>query len=233
MITTWYLHSHLTWDRLCQSCIGSSFLPRGAFLEGGAYAISRRLHHAPLEALRVARPEAVGLARTKRTSRGCRTTTNEGANIPTSWHWMMLAPAFRPSSRSIAANSGVCVDDQHHRDRGRPRCWPAQTRKTGSDTATLSGRDGPLASSWRPHSSLVEGRAMQRRILVPTLPAWERSSGRSAARLKSIREVIPDPFLTRRRRRPVARRSPPDCLHRQVAGHATNRSRADHSIVIP
>ena len=30
----------LTWDRLCQSCIGSSFLPHGAFLEGGAYAIS-------------------------------------------------------------------------------------------------------------------------------------------------------------------------------------------------
>ena len=42
---------------------------------------------------------------------------------------------------------------------------------------------------------------MTRRILVPTLPAWERSSGRSAARLKSISEVIPDPFLTRRRRR--------------------------------
>ena len=35
---------------------------------------------------------------------------------------------------------------------------------------------------------------MTRRILVPTLPAWERSSGRAAARLKSIREVIPDPF---------------------------------------
>jgi hypothetical protein len=65
MITTWYLHSHLTWDRHCQSCIGSSFLPHGAFLEGGAYAISRRVHHVPLEALQVARPEAVGLARTK------------------------------------------------------------------------------------------------------------------------------------------------------------------------
>src|SRR6516165_3483076 len=65
MITTWYLHSHLTWDRLCQSCIGSSFLPHGAFLEEGAYAISRRVHHVPLKALRVTRPEAVGLARTK------------------------------------------------------------------------------------------------------------------------------------------------------------------------
>jgi hypothetical protein len=64
MITTCYLHSHLTWDRLCQSCIGSSFLPRGAFLGGRAYAISRRQHHAPLKALRVARPEAVGLERT-------------------------------------------------------------------------------------------------------------------------------------------------------------------------
>ena len=30
-MTTWYLHSHLTCDKLCQSCIGSSswLLPRG------------------------------------------------------------------------------------------------------------------------------------------------------------------------------------------------------------
>src|SRR5512136_744621 len=26
MMTIWYLHSHRTWDRLCQSCIGSSSL---------------------------------------------------------------------------------------------------------------------------------------------------------------------------------------------------------------
>jgi hypothetical protein len=49
--------------------IGSSFLPHGAFLVEGAYAISRRVHHVSLEALRVARPEAVGLARTKESRR--------------------------------------------------------------------------------------------------------------------------------------------------------------------
>ena len=54
----------------CQSCIGSSFLPNGAFPEEGAYAISRRLHAGSLEALRVARPEAVGLARTNVTDAG-------------------------------------------------------------------------------------------------------------------------------------------------------------------
>src|SRR4051794_10834091 len=43
MITTWYLHSHRTWEELCHSCIGSSFLPFGAFLEGGAYVIAPRI----------------------------------------------------------------------------------------------------------------------------------------------------------------------------------------------
>src|SRR5271157_6165421 len=62
MITTWYLHSQRTWDKLCHSCIGSSFLPRGAFPEGRAYAFSQRLHAGSLEALRVSRPEAVVLA---------------------------------------------------------------------------------------------------------------------------------------------------------------------------
>jgi len=34
MITIWYLHSHLTCDKLCQSCIGSSSFPvSGTFLE--------------------------------------------------------------------------------------------------------------------------------------------------------------------------------------------------------
>src|SRR4051812_31362603 len=61
MITTWYLHSHRTWDRLCHSCIGSSFLPHGAFPEGGAYAVLRELHAGSLEAHWVARPEAVDL----------------------------------------------------------------------------------------------------------------------------------------------------------------------------
>src|SRR5271157_3349972 len=61
MITTWYLHSHRTWDRLCHSCISSSFLPHGAFPEVGAYAISSGLHAGSLEALRVTRPEAVDL----------------------------------------------------------------------------------------------------------------------------------------------------------------------------
>ncbi len=65
MITTWYLHSHLTWDKLCHSCMGSSFLPHGAFLEGGAYIIDGGMHAGSLEALRVARPEAVDLERIK------------------------------------------------------------------------------------------------------------------------------------------------------------------------
>src|SRR5512135_1044835 len=62
MITTWYLQSQRTWDKLCHSCRGSSFLPRGAFPEGRAYAIPQRLHAGSLEALRVSRPEAVVLA---------------------------------------------------------------------------------------------------------------------------------------------------------------------------
>src|SRR5262245_45550217 len=66
MITMWYLQSQRTWDKLCHSCIGSSFLPRGAFPEGRAYAFSPRLHAGSLEALRVARPEAVELVRIKR-----------------------------------------------------------------------------------------------------------------------------------------------------------------------
>src|SRR4051812_8155148 len=61
MITTWYLHSHRTWDRLCHSCMGSSFLPHGAFLEEGAYAVYGELHAGSLEALRVTRPKAVDL----------------------------------------------------------------------------------------------------------------------------------------------------------------------------
>src|SRR4051812_15203907 len=61
MITTWYLQSQRTWDKLCHSCIGSPFLPRGAFPEGRAYAFSQRWHAGSLEALRVSRPEAVVL----------------------------------------------------------------------------------------------------------------------------------------------------------------------------
>src|SRR5262245_54455408 len=61
-ITTWYVQSQRTWDKLCHSCIGSSFLPRGAFPEGRAYAFAQRLHAGSLEALRVARPKAVVLA---------------------------------------------------------------------------------------------------------------------------------------------------------------------------
>src|SRR5262245_21072864 len=65
MITMWYLQSQRTWGTLCNSCRRSSFLPRGAFPEGRAYAVSRRLHAGSLEALRVARPEAVELASIK------------------------------------------------------------------------------------------------------------------------------------------------------------------------
>ena len=61
IITAWYLHSHRTWDRLCHSCMGSSFLPHGAFLEVGAYAFQGGMHAGSLEALRVTRPEAVDL----------------------------------------------------------------------------------------------------------------------------------------------------------------------------
>src|SRR5512142_386033 len=70
MITTWYLQSQRTWDKLCHSCIGSSFLPRGAFPEGRAYAVSRRLHAGSLEALRVSRPEAVVLVGNNSVSQG-------------------------------------------------------------------------------------------------------------------------------------------------------------------
>jgi hypothetical protein len=61
IITTWYLHSHLTWDWLCHSCISSFFLPHGAFPEEGAYAFLEGMHAGSLEALRVTRPEAVDL----------------------------------------------------------------------------------------------------------------------------------------------------------------------------
>ena len=65
----WYLHSHLTWDWLCHSCISSFFLPHGAFPEEGAYAFLEGMHAGSLEALRVTRPEAVGLERTKQLRR--------------------------------------------------------------------------------------------------------------------------------------------------------------------
>src|SRR5512135_2850659 len=61
-ITTWYVQSQRTWEKLCHSCRGSSFLPRGAFPEGRASAFPQRLHAGSLEALRVSRPEAVVLA---------------------------------------------------------------------------------------------------------------------------------------------------------------------------
>ena len=42
-ITTWYLQSQRTCDKLCQSCIGSSSLfPQWGFPGGRAYFISRR-----------------------------------------------------------------------------------------------------------------------------------------------------------------------------------------------
>ena len=41
LMTTWYLHSHLTWDRLCQSCIGCSFLPRRAFRKDSLRRLAR------------------------------------------------------------------------------------------------------------------------------------------------------------------------------------------------
>src|SRR5512135_1510926 len=39
------------WDRLCHSCLGSSFLAHGAFPEGGAYGVSAGMHAGSLEAL--------------------------------------------------------------------------------------------------------------------------------------------------------------------------------------
>src|SRR5262245_44532252 len=61
-ITTWYVQSQRTWDKLCHSCIGSSFLPRGAFPEGRAYPFAQRSHAGSLEAHRVGRRKAVVLA---------------------------------------------------------------------------------------------------------------------------------------------------------------------------
>src|SRR3954451_19253972 len=82
MITTWYLPSQRTGDKLCHSCIGSSFPPRGAFLEGRAYAFSQRLHAGSLEALRVSRPEAVVLAGNNlRVYRKSRARAAMGTNI--------------------------------------------------------------------------------------------------------------------------------------------------------
>ena len=43
IMTTWYLHSQRTCDKLCQSCIGSSSLfPKWGFPRGRSYFISRR-----------------------------------------------------------------------------------------------------------------------------------------------------------------------------------------------
>ena len=93
---------------------------------------------------------------------------------------------------------------------------PAGRRGRSAASANRSGLRGANHRSPSPHGERVGvrgGRAvvfteksrnnfpvsrtecfMTRRILVPMLPAWERSSGRAAARSKSIREVIPDPF---------------------------------------
>ena len=84
IITTWYLHSHRTWDRLCHSCIGSSFLPRGAFPEVGAYSFDGGMHAGSLEALRVTRPEAVGLERTKSEAAEC--VANVDLELLTNFH---------------------------------------------------------------------------------------------------------------------------------------------------
>jgi hypothetical protein len=54
-------HDSQAWDRLYHSCMGSSFLPHGAFPEGGAYSTIGQMHAGSLEALRVARPKAVDL----------------------------------------------------------------------------------------------------------------------------------------------------------------------------
>src|SRR4051794_17765606 len=83
MITTWYLQSQRTWDKLCHSCIGSSFLPRRAFPEGRAYAFSQRFHAGSLEALRVSRPEAVVLAVNK--GRACRPSAGRPVHLYTGY----------------------------------------------------------------------------------------------------------------------------------------------------
>src|SRR5262245_60622924 len=61
-MTTWYLQSHRTWDRLCQSCIGSSFLPRGAFRKGSLCRLAGECTPDRSEALWVTRPKAVASA---------------------------------------------------------------------------------------------------------------------------------------------------------------------------
>src|SRR6266545_4717424 len=85
MITTWYLQSQRTWDKLCHSCIGSSFLPRGAFPEGRAYAFPQRLHAGSLEALRVSRPEAVVLAINNFLERGCANDFRASVGLSTTY----------------------------------------------------------------------------------------------------------------------------------------------------
>src|SRR5512135_2344907 len=100
MITTWYLQSQRTWDKLCHSCIGSSFLPRGAFPEGRAYAFLPRLHAGSLEALRVSRPEAVVLA------------INNSVMLDESGYFSLAygnpsAIRFKPRRETMAGNASV------------------------------------------------------------------------------------------------------------------------------
>src|SRR6476659_7216597 len=81
-MTTWYLQSHRTWDRLCQSCIGSSFLPRGAFRKGSLCRLARECTPDRSEALWVTRPEAVASAGSKDRETEVLWVTSEGGLPP-------------------------------------------------------------------------------------------------------------------------------------------------------
>src|SRR5512132_2571122 len=130
MITTWYLQSQRTWDKLCHSCIGSSFLPRGAFPEGRAYAVSRRLHAGSLEALRVSRPEAVVLVGNKvpaiasvRLRQQWTGDRNQACDHPFSW---VLGAAQRHDD---SLKTRRCRSRPGTARRMRSSPWPGKTLK--------------------------------------------------------------------------------------------------------
>src|SRR5262245_768754 len=69
-MTTWDVQSHRTGDRLCPSCIGSSFLPRGAFRKRSLCRWVGECTPDRSEALWVTRPEAAASASSEREDGG-------------------------------------------------------------------------------------------------------------------------------------------------------------------
>ena len=69
MITTWYLQSHCTWDRCCDTCIGSPSGPQGPS-RGRAYAVWRSIARRIARSSLGPRPEAVASSRVTTWVRG-------------------------------------------------------------------------------------------------------------------------------------------------------------------